>query len=134
MLLSQSVARASDAASPLRKAWMRTQAPGTELEMCAKLGDAIKRLQGHASDISVELAHSVPLGTARRTLFVDLGQEMDLLEVTIEAIDNTDSSVQFAEGLLSVELKTKGKEYKVENMPLFLEIDADESKWFRNDR
>lgn len=87
MLLSQSVARASDAASPLRKAWRRTQAPGTELEMCAKLGDAIKRLQGHASDISVELAHSVPLGTARRTLFVDLGQEMDLLEVTIEAID-----------------------------------------------
>ena len=61
-------------------------------------------------------------------------QRAEKVFVTIEAIDNTDSSVQFAEGLLSVELKTKGKEYKVENMPLFLEIDADESKWFRNDR
>ena len=30
--------------------------------------------------------------------------------------------------------KAKDKVYKLENLPLFLEIEADESKWFKNDR
>jgi len=46
----------------------------------------------------------------------------------------TTAEVQFADGLLSIKATSKGGEYKLENMPLWLEIIPDESKWFKNDR
>ena len=61
-------------------------------------------------------------------------QRAETVFVTIDAVDSTDSNVTFSEGLLSVELKTKAKEFQVENMPLMKEIEPNESKWFRNDR
>jgi len=61
-------------------------------------------------------------------------QRVEKVFVTIDAIDNADSAVTFSDGLLSINYTVKGKAYKLENMPLWLEIDADDSKWFRNDR
>ena len=61
-------------------------------------------------------------------------QRAEKVFLTIDAIDSSDSSVTFTEGLLTLSYTAKGTSYKLENMPLFLEIDADESKWFRNDR
>lgn len=92
--LSRSVARASSRASPLRKAWRHSQAKpqnAAELKICAKLGDAIKRLQDRGFD-----SKSVPLRTTRRTtLLVDLGAEMDLLDMAIKSLDASRSEALF---------------------------------------
>ena len=61
-------------------------------------------------------------------------QRAEKVFVTIDSIDNKESAVTFSEGLLSVDYTAQDKVYKLENMPLWLEIDTDESKWFRNDR
>ena len=62
-------------------------------------------------------------------------QRVEKVFVTIETIDSENAAVTFSDGLLSVSFTDKSKkDYKLENMPLFLEIEADESKWFRNDR
>ena len=77
---------------------------------------------------------SVVAGLLAGTSWFTWAQRAETVFVTIDAVDSTDSNVTFSEGLLSVELKTKAKEFKVENMPLMKEIEPNESKWFRNDR
>ena len=54
--------------------------------------------------------------------------------VTFEARDTTNVNITFSDGLLSLDADVDGKSYKLENMTLWAEIDAHESKWFRNDR
>lgn len=61
-------------------------------------------------------------------------QRREKVFVTFECLETTDVSVTFSDGLLSLDAKSKGKVYKLENLPLFLEIEAEESKWFKNDR
>jgi len=61
-------------------------------------------------------------------------QRHDKVFVTFTEQDLTTAEVQFADGLLSIKATSKGGEYKLENMPLWLEIIPDESKWFKNDR
>ena len=46
----------------------------------------------------------------------------------------TDTKVELAEGLLSLQATAGGKSYKLENMPLGGTIEPDESKWSCNDR
>jgi len=61
-------------------------------------------------------------------------QRHDKVFVTFTEQNLTTAEVQFADGLLSIKATSKGGEYKLENMPLWLEIIPDESKWFKNDR
>ncbi len=62
-------------------------------------------------------------------------QRREKVFVTFECIDSTNVNVTFADGLLSLDATGKdGKLYKLENLPLWTEIDVDESKWFKNGR
>ena len=61
-------------------------------------------------------------------------QRSEKVFVTFECLETSDVTVELTEGLISLKAKAKGKEYCLENMPLWGAIDADESKWFRNDR
>jgi hypothetical protein len=61
-------------------------------------------------------------------------QRREKVFVTFECLATEDVSVTFSDGLLSIDAKAKDKVYKLENLPLFLEIEAEESKWFKNDR
>lgn len=97
--LSRSVARASSRASPLRKAWQGKQSVGPqsamEVDICAKLGDAITRLNASGVDNKIGLAESVPLGMTRRTtqLTPGLGREMDLLEEIRRTVDSSHAAM-----------------------------------------
>ena len=62
-------------------------------------------------------------------------QRREKVFVTWESVSSTDVNVTLADGLLSLHGKDKaGKAYKLENMPLWDEIESEESKWFKNDR
>ena len=62
-------------------------------------------------------------------------QRREKVFVTFECVDSKESSVELTTGLLSMQATDKnGKAFKLENMPLWEEIDPDGSKWFRNDR
>ena len=62
-------------------------------------------------------------------------QRVEKVFITWEMLSTQDVSVTLSEGLLSVEGKTpNGDIYKLENLPLFLEIEPENSKWFKNDR
>ena len=55
--------------------------------------------------------------------------------VTWESLATKEVNVTFSEGLLTIEgTLANGDVYKLENLPLFLEIEPEESKWFKNDR
>eukprot|EP00965_Chrysotila_dentata_P222889 6193247-Pleurochrysis_carterae.AAC.2 len=56
-------------------------------------------------------------------------QRYEKVFVTFEMIKCENVSVEFSEGLLSLEATANGKVYKLENMPLFSEIVTEESKW-----
>jgi len=61
-------------------------------------------------------------------------QRSEKVFVTWDAVDAKDVKVTLSDGLLSIDGELKGTTYKLENLPLFLEIDVEESKWFKNDR
>ena len=61
-------------------------------------------------------------------------QRREKVFVTFECLGAENVNVTFADGLLSLDAKVKDKQYKLENLPLWTEIEAEESKWFRNDR
>ena len=62
-------------------------------------------------------------------------QRREKVFVTWESVSSTDVNVTLADGLLSLDGKDKaGTAYKLENMPLWDEIESEESKWFKNDR
>ena len=61
-------------------------------------------------------------------------QRREKVFVTWEMLSTTGVSVTFTDGLLSLEGTGKGQKFKLENLPLWSEIDAEESKWFSNDR
>jgi len=62
-------------------------------------------------------------------------QRVEKVFVTWECLSTKDVSVTLSEGLLTVEgTAGTGDHYKLENLPLFLEIEPEGSKWFRNDR
>ena len=61
-------------------------------------------------------------------------QRAEKVFVTFEMINTKDVTVTLSEGLLSLVANADGKKYALENMPLWAEIDTEDSKWFRNDR
>ena len=62
-------------------------------------------------------------------------QRVEKVFVTWECLATKEVNVTFSEGLLTVEgTLENGDVYKLENLPLFLEIEPDGSKWFKNDR
>jgi hypothetical protein len=62
-------------------------------------------------------------------------QRVEKVFVTWECLATKEVNVTFSEGLLTVEgTLANGEVYKLENLPLFLEIEPEESKWFKNDR
>ena len=61
-------------------------------------------------------------------------QRVDKVFITFECLDTKNVSVELTDGLMSLKAEGGGKTYNLENMALWLEIDAAESKWFRNDR
>ena len=62
-------------------------------------------------------------------------QRVEKVFVTWECLATKEVNVTFSEGLLTVEgTLENGEVYKLENLPLFLEIEPDGSKWFKNDR
>ena len=63
-------------------------------------------------------------------------QRREKVFVNFEEVDlkPEDVSVQMADGLLSIEATKGDKSWKLENMPLFAEIDVEESKWFMTGR
>lgn len=61
-------------------------------------------------------------------------QRVNKVFVTFEMIGTSNVNVSFTDGLLSLDAEAGGKKYKLENMPLWAEIDSESSKWFSNDR
>mmetsp|Transcript_21853 Transcript_21853/g.55615 ORF Transcript_21853/g.55615 Transcript_21853/m.55615 type:complete len:209 (+) Transcript_21853:40-666(+) len=62
-------------------------------------------------------------------------QRVEKVFVTWESLATKEVNVTFSEGLLTIEgTLANGDVYKLENLPLFLEIEPEESKWFKNDR
>ena len=61
-------------------------------------------------------------------------QRLEKVFVTFDQLSCKDVTVQFSEGLLSLEATSGEKHFKLDNMPLWAEIDCEESKWFVNDR
>jgi len=61
-------------------------------------------------------------------------QRREKVFVTFQCLETTDVSVTLSDGLLSLDATSKGTTYKLENMPLWTEIEVEESKWFKNDR
>ena len=62
-------------------------------------------------------------------------QRREKVFVTFECISSKDVIVTLSDGLLSLDATDKaGQIYNLENMPLWTEIDPEESKWFKNDR
>lgn len=62
-------------------------------------------------------------------------QRREKVFVTFECLDSKDVKVTFADGLLSLDATSKdGKVFKLENLPLWTEIEPEESKWFRSGR
>ena len=62
-------------------------------------------------------------------------QRVEKVFVTWECLATKDVNVTLSEGLLTVEgTAGNGDVYKLENLPLFLEIEPEGSKWFKNDR
>ena len=54
--------------------------------------------------------------------------------IEFQMLNTKDAKVTLSEGLLSLECAVDATAYKLENLPLFAEIDEEESKWFRDDR
>jgi hypothetical protein len=54
--------------------------------------------------------------------------------IEFQTLNTKDAKVTLSEGLLSLECAVDATAYKLENLPLFAEIDEEESKWFRDDR
>ena len=62
-------------------------------------------------------------------------QRVEKVFVTWECLSTKDVNVTLSEGLLTVEgTAGNGDQYKLETLPLFLEIEPEGSKWFKNDR
>jgi len=62
-------------------------------------------------------------------------QRVEKVFITWECLNTKDINVTLSEGLLSIEgTDGSGTMYKLENVPLFLEIEPEGSKWFKNDR
>lgn len=61
-------------------------------------------------------------------------QRAEKVFVTWECLNVTEVNVTLSEGLLTVEGKEGDVAYKLENLPLSLEIEPEGSKWFVNDR
>lgn len=61
-------------------------------------------------------------------------QRREKVFVTFECVGLETCDVTFAEGLLSINAKDKASTYKLENMSLWMSIEVEESKWFKNDR
>ena len=75
------------------------------------------------------------IAMATKTPTIIWAQRVEKVFITWEMLSTKDVNVTLAEGLLSIEGKDgKGDLYKLENLPLFLEIEPEESKWFKNDR
>ena len=85
--------------------------------------------------ISVYVAAREDLLMATKTPTIIWAQRVEKVFITWEMLSTKDVNVTLAEGLLSIEGKdSKGDTYKLENLPLFLEIEPENSKWFKNDR
>ena len=61
-------------------------------------------------------------------------QRVNKVFVTFEMLGTSNVKVSLTDGLLSLDADAAGKSYKLENMPLWAEIDSEGSKWFSNDR
>ena len=61
-------------------------------------------------------------------------QRREKVFVTFECLATDKVNVTLSDGLLSMDAEAKGQTYKLENLPLWTEIDVDQSKWFKNDR
>ena len=62
-------------------------------------------------------------------------QRREKVFVTFECINAKDVNVVLSDGLLSLDATdSKTQVYKLENLPLWTEIDVDDSKWLTNDR
>jgi hypothetical protein len=61
-------------------------------------------------------------------------QRREKVFVTFEMVATEKVNVTLSDGLLSLDAEAKGVAYKLENLPLWTEIEVDESKWFKNDR
>lgn len=73
--------------------------------------------------------------SAMRTPVLIWAQRHDKVFITFECIGTKDVDVTLSAGLLSLTATdAQGNNYKLENMPLFGEIEEQDSKWFRNDR
>eukprot|EP00967_Tisochrysis_lutea_P080634 scaffold110880_cov14-Tisochrysis_lutea.AAC.1 len=60
-------------------------------------------------------------------------QRVNKVFVTFEMLGTSNVKVSLTDGLLSLDADAAGKSYKLENMPLWAEIDSEGSKWFSND-
>ena len=61
-------------------------------------------------------------------------QRREKVFVTFECLATEKVNVTLSDGLLSLDAEAKGATYKLENLPLWTEIEVEESKWFKNDR
>ena len=61
-------------------------------------------------------------------------QRYDKVYVTFEMLKCTDVSVTFTEGLLSLKAEANGKQFSLENLPLFQVVTVEGCHWMANDR
>lgn len=61
-------------------------------------------------------------------------QRVNKVFVTFECCGSKNVKVSLTDGLLSIDAEAGDKTYKLENMPLWAEIDSEGSKWFSNER
>jgi hypothetical protein len=61
-------------------------------------------------------------------------QRFEKVFVTFDQLNCKDVKIEFTDGLMSLEATSGEKQFKLDNMPLWAEIDVEESKWFVNDR
>ena len=88
--------------------------------LCSPAASACADSKRALADVEDTHAH---LGAARREGLRHLGEPA------------TKEELAFSEGLLTIEGTLANFDvYKLENLPLFLEIEPEESKWFKNDR
>ena len=71
---------------------------------------------------------------AAKTPTLIWAQRREKVFVTFECLATEKVNVTLSDGLLSLDAEAKGQVYKLENLPLWTEIEVEESKWFKNDR
>ena len=90
---------------------------------------------GSSGCCSRALTAQTARGRMSKTPTLIWAQRVEKVFVTWECLATKEVNVTFSEGLLTVEgTLENGDVYKLENLPLFLEIEPDGSKWFKNDR